>query len=421
MMRKRVTATIITVGDELLIGQVIDTNSAFIAREMNKTGILIERRIAVADKSSEIVQAVDGEIGAVNVIFITGGLGATSDDITKTTLAKYFKSKMVVNKPTLQNIHRLFETRYHREPSKEILNTARVPQCCEVVVNKRGLASGMIFEKEKTFIISLPGVPFEMEGLIGDLVPWLKSHFQLPKIIHQNLLTNGVSEGDLSKMLAPFEKNLAKSIRLAYLPGPAGLRLRLTSVAFNREEEKQAHKEYSALKKLTKGYLTEADDIPAEVEIGHLLRRFQKSIATAESCTGGLIASLITSVAGSSDYYPGSVVSYSNRIKEKALGVKRATLKKFGAVSEPVVKEMIQGILKKMGTDYGIAVSGIMGPGGGTTEKPVGTVWMAAGSADKIVTKKILLRFDRAKNTHGTAAQALHLAINFIREQNEKK
>lgn len=419
-MRKRITASIITVGDELLIGQVVDTNSAFIAKQMNKTGILIERRIAVADKGTEISKALEREIGMVNLILITGGLGATSDDITKTTLARYFKSKLVVDKPTLRNIYHLFQTRYHREPSKEILKTARVPEGCEVVINKRGLASGMIFKKGQTYIVSLPGVPFEMEGLIGDLIPWLKSHFQLPKIIHQNLLTNGISEGDLSKSLTVFEKQLPGSIRLAYLPGPAGLRLRLTSVAFSREDALGAHKQFNVLKKLTKDYLTEADDIPPEIEIGRLLRRYNKSIATAESCTGGYIASLITSVAGASEYYPGSVVSYSNRIKEKMLGVKSSTLKKHGAVSEEVVKEMVTGILKKMKTDYGVAVSGIMGPGGGSKEKPVGTVWMAAGSNTHIVTQKIFLRFDREKNIRGTAAQALHLAIRFIKDSFNK-
>lgn len=415
-MRKRITATIVTIGDELLIGQVIDTNSAYIAREMNAAGILIERRIAIADKGTEINHVLDNEINKVDIIIITGGLGATSDDITKQSLAKYFKSRFVTNKPALQNIYHLFHDVFHKEPSQKILETARVPESCEVVINKRGLAPGMIFEKGRTYIVSIPGVPYEMEGLIKDIVPLLKSHFQLPKIIHQTLITNGISESELSKTLTLFEKNLPKDTKLAYLPGPAGLRLRLSTVAYNKDEEAAAHKQFISLKKLSGNFVTQTDDIPPEVVIGKILRRKNKTIATAESCTGGYIASLITSVPGASDYYPGSIISYSNQIKELLLGVKQSTLKKYGAVSEQVVKEMASGLIKKMKTDYGIAVSGIMGPGGGTPDKPVGTVWMAVASAHKILTKKIFLRFDRHKNIEGTAKQVLYMAARFIEE-----
>lgn len=418
-MRKRITATIVTVGDELLIGQVIDTNSAFISREMNNTGIMIERRIAIADNESEIFKALDSEVGRVNIIFVTGGLGATSDDITKRSLARYFDSKLVTDKATLQNIHRLFDNVYHKLPSKKILETAKVPEGCEVIINKRGLASGMIFEKRDTYIVSMPGVPFEMEGLIYDLIPWIKSHFQLPKIIHQYILTNGVSEGELSLALTTFEKDLPDAVRLAYLPGSGGLRLRLTSTAFSKDEEDMAHKKYKALKRVIKDYLTESDDIVPEVLLGQLLKKNRQTIATAESCTGGYIASKITSIAGASEYYPGSIISYSNQIKSSILGVKKSTLKRYGAVSEEVVKEMMTGLLKKMKTSYGIAVSGIMGPGGGSKDKPVGTVWMAVGSNKNIITKKIFLRFDRKKNIRGATEQALHLAVNFIRTESK--
>lgn len=416
-MRKKITATIITIGDELLIGQVIDTNSAFIAKEMNKTGVIIQRRIAVADKATEIVQALNEEIGKVNLILMTGGLGPTSDDITKQTLARYFKSKMVMNHESLQNIYHLYESIYHKKPAKVNLEQARVPAVCEVLVNRRGSAPCMIFEKDRTYIISMAGVPFEMEGIIMDLVPWLKSHFQLPKVIHQTLVTTGIGESELAAILFNFEKNLPRTTQLAYLPGPGGLRLRITSVVFNKDEETESKKLFTSLKRLAKDFLAKPNDIPPEIELGNLLKQSGQTVSTAESCTGGKIASLITSVAGASIYYPGSIISYANRIKEKELGVKKSTLKKFGAVSEQVVKEMISGLLKRMKTTYGIAVSGIMGPDGGSDEKPVGTVWIAVGNQKKIETRKIRLRFDRQRNIEGTAVQALYMMRNFIENQ----
>ncbi len=416
-MRKRITATIITIGDELLIGQVIDTNSTFIARAMNNAGILIQRRIAVSDMPSEIIRALDSETGNVDVIIMTGGLGPTSDDITRQTLAKYFKSKMVVNQPSLQNIYHLYEQVYHKQPSKVNLQQARVPAKCEVLVNKRGSAPCMIFEKDRSYIISMAGVPFEMEGIVTDLIPWLKLRFQLPKIIHQTLVTTGIGESELAAILSSFEKNIPRTTQLAYLPGPGGLRLRLTSTVFSKEEENETKKSFSTLKRLVKVYLAKPNDIPPEMEISTLLKPAKQSISTAESCTGGAIASMITSVPGSSAYYPGSIISYSNKVKEKELGVKSSTLKKHGAVSEQVVIEMLHGLLKKMKTTYGIAVSGVMGPGGGSEEKPVGTVWIAVGNSTEIRTRKLHLRFDRQRNIEGTAVHALTFARNFIDEK----
>lgn len=417
-MPKNVTATIITIGDELLIGQIIDTNSAFISKEMNKAGILIARRITIADEAEEIIKALDNEAGKVDLILITGGLGGTSDDITRKTLAKYFHSRLVTNEIALTNIRDLFKNVFHREPSKESLYQATVPECCTIIPNKRGLAPGMIFEKKDTYIVSMPGVPYEMEGIVQDLIKWVKPHFRLPKIIHQHVITIGVGEVVLAKMLVGFEKHLFRHSKLAYLPGPVGLRLRITSVVFNKKQEGLVRMQFTELKRVVKKYIVFRGDTPPEIELGVLLKRFGKTIATAESCTGGRIASLITSVSGASHYYPGTVVSYSNAIKQSILGVKAATLRQVGAVSEEVVIQMVQGLLKRMKSDYGIAVSGIMGPDGGSTEKPVGTVWLAVGNKDKTETQKIHLHFDRKRNVEGTAFRALYMAINFIKEDN---
>lgn len=415
-MRKRITATIVTIGDELLIGQVIDTNSAYMSRELNKAGIIVERRIAVGDKASEITRVLDDEVDRADLILLTGGLGPTSDDITKQTLAKYFNTKLVIDAPTLRNIKRLYKNVYKKEPTAVNLKQALVPEGCEVLVNKRGTAPCMIFEKKKSHIISMAGVPFEMEGVMADLIPWLKSHFQLPKVLHQTLVTTGIGESDLAEILKNFEKTLPAAVTLAYLPGPAGLRLRLTSTVFDRDTEVEVKKQFNALKKLVRPYLAMSDDMAPEVALGKLLKKLNASVSTAESCTGGRISGMITSVPGSSEYYPGSIVSYSNSVKEKQLGVKAATLKQHGAVSEKVVHEMLRGVIKKMHTDYGIAVSGIMGPDGGSIQKPVGTVWIAVGTAKKITTKKVRFRFDRKRNIEATAAHALYLLKKFIEE-----
>lgn len=416
-MRSKITATIITIGDELLIGQVIDTNSAFMARELNKAGIIVERRIAVGDTSREIIRVLDDETERVNIILLTGGLGPTSDDITKQTLAKYFNTKLIVDQTALKNVKRLYKNFYHRTPTAASLKQAQVPEGCEVMINRRGTAPCMIFTKSNTYIISMAGVPYEMEGVMAELIPWLKSHFQLPKILHQTVVTTGIGESDLSTLLKDFEKKLPPSTHLAYLPGPAGLRLRLTSTVFDREMERDVRKQFSALKKIARPYLAMSDDLAPEVMLAKLMKKMHRSVATAESCTGGRIASLITSVPGSSAYFPGGIVSYSNSIKEKQLGVKPATLRLHGAVSEAVVTEMLRGVIKKMKSDYGIAVSGIMGPDGGSAEKPVGTVWIAAGSAKNQRTKMFRFRFDRKRNIEATAAAAMYTLKKFIEEE----
>ncbi|MCO6496034.1 MAG: CinA family nicotinamide mononucleotide deamidase-related protein [Chitinophagaceae bacterium] len=415
-MQKEISATIITIGNELLIGQVVDTNSAFMSKVLNKTGVVVKRKIAIADNMAEIKKALDAEINQVQIILITGGLGPTSDDVTKQTLCTYFKSEMVVNKRALQHVKNLYEKVYKKSLNPVNLKQAEVPAACKVILNKRGSAPCMQFEKGRSMIFSLPGVPYEMEGLMPDIIGVIRQRFQLPKVIHHTLVTSGIGESELAAILKDFEKEIGPKAELAYLPGLGVLRLRLSATVMGREEEDRLRRQFQKLKKLAGDYLISTDDTPVEEIIGKMLNKKKKTIATAESCTGGFIASMITSVSGASDYFPGSVVSYSNNIKMTVLGVKASTLKKHGAVSEEVVREMLKGIVKRMKSDYGVAVSGIMGPGGGSAQKPVGTVWVAVGSARKVVTKKFHFRFDRRRNIQSTAIRALYLLKSFLEE-----
>lgn len=420
MIHRRITATIVTIGDELLIGQVIDTNSAFIARALNKAGIEVMRRIAIADDEAAIMDILEKEIGHSKIIIMTGGLGPTSDDITKPTLCKYFGDKMIVNEPTLKRIKFLYKNIYKKNLTAVNTAQAQVPSSCEVIVNKRGSAPCMIFEKRNSYIVSMAGVPYEMEGIIHDLVPWLQQRLQTPRVLHHTLVTTGIGESDLAARLSEFEKKLPKEIHLAYLPGLGMLRLRLSSTAFSKEQESAVKKQFLHLKKEVAPFLLAADDLLPEIKLGRTMKLKGLTLSTAESCTGGKIASLITSVSGASAYYPGSVVCYSNAVKEKELSVKKGTLKKYGAVSEEVVVEMLAGILNKMKTDCGIAVSGIMGPGGGSATKPIGTVWICVGNKKNFVTKRLHLRYDRSRNIEATAKMALYLLLQFLESHSGK-
>ena len=415
---KNINATIITIGDELLIGQVIDTNSAWIAQQLNRIGITVTRRIAVGDDADEIWKALESENKNADVVLITGGLGPTSDDITKELLCKYFSGKMIVNKGALENVEYLFNQIFHNPISEVIYKQAEVPDVCEVIQNKRGSAPGMIFEKDGTIFISMPGVPYEMQGIMEDVIPFLEKKFQLPTIIHKTILTAGIGESSLAEIIKDFEDQLPDEISLAYLPNYGMVRLRLSTTGFDKNKtEKIINDQFQQLKKLVQKYIVTDEDETMQKVMGKILLKNKKTISTAESCTGGAIASLITSVPGSSSYFNGSIVSYSNDIKETFLNVKKETLEKHGAVSEETVREMLSGLLDAMKTDYGIAVSGIMGPTGGTDEKPVGTVFIAVGNKEKQVVQKLKQRFERVKNIEVTSVMALNIMRKFILEQ----
>jgi len=413
---KNVNASIVTIGDELLIGQVVDTNSSWIAQQLNKIGVAVKRRIAVGDSYEEIVQILGEESKNSDIILLTGGLGPTSDDITKTVLNDYFGGKMVVNEEALANVKYLFEKVFKRSISAVNLMQAEVPDVCDIIQNKRGSAPGMVFYKGNTIYISMPGVPYEMKGIMEDaVIPLLKEKFQLPVIVHRTMLTAGIGESALAEIIKDFEDALPSEIKLAYLPTYGMVRLRLSTSGFDKiaVQKKIAHY-FDELKILAKDYLVTDADEPMQVVIGKILKEKNKTVSTAESCTGGYIAHLLTTVPGSSKYYEGSIVSYSYNVKETLLDVHENTLNTFGAVSEQTVKEMLQGLLEKLNTDYGIAISGIMGPDGGTEDKPVGTVWMAVGNKENHQTQKINLRFNRERNIEVTGMMALNFLRKFI-------
>ncbi|MCU7550797.1 competence/damage-inducible protein A [Chitinophagaceae bacterium LB-8] len=410
-----VQASIITIGDELLIGQTIDTNSAFIAQELNKLGIWVKRRIAIGDKREDILDALETESKECNIVIITGGLGPTADDITKPTLCEFFDAKIVVDEGALENVKNIF-IRINRPLIERNLKQAEVPDKCTVLPNLRGTAPGMWFEKEGVVYASLPGVPHEMEGLmLNSVLPKLKEHFQMPAIVHKTLFTAGKGESEIAELLIEFENKLPEYIKLAYLPSFGMVKLRLTGKSNDQIQlEQEVSVFVNELKSIVSEWLVADEDISLQEALHQLLKQMNKTIATAESCTGGYIAHLITSVPGSSSVFNGGVVSYANEAKEAILGVQKATLEQFGAVSEQTVIEMSKGVLQKIKTTYGLATSGIMGPDGGTPEKPVGTVWIAVTNGVQTKTQKFQFRFDRKRNIQLAANAALNMMRLFI-------
>ena len=412
-----IVASIITIGDELLIGQVVDTNSAWMAQQLNKAGIWVAHRVAVGDSREDILSALDDESRRASIILITGGLGPTADDITKPVLLDYFGGKLVVNETALANVRGIFE-KLKRPMIERNLGQAEVPDTCTVIPNKRGTAPGMWFEKAGRVFVSMPGVPHEMKGMMtDDVLPRLARHFTLPSIAHRTLLTAGVGESFLAEHIRSFEEALPASIRLAYLPNYGMVRLRLTARGQEQAPtEALLQEQFDRLKALASEWMVTDEDITIQEAVGRLLLARGHTVATAESCTGGYIAHLITSIPGSSRYYKGSVVSYANEVKMDVLRVGAPTLAADGAVSEATVCEMVRGALSVLDTDLAIATSGIMGPDGGTPEKPVGTVWIAVGNHQNIVTQKMSFRFDRSRNIELTATNALNLLRKFIQD-----
>ena len=413
---KKVFETIITIGDELLIGQVIDTNSAWIAQELNKIGVPVKHRIAVGDVYEDIRNALDEESKQADIILLTGGLGPTADDITKPLLCEYFGGKMIMHQPTLDYITDLFENVLKRPVIERNMKQAEVPDVCTVLKNERGTAPGMLFEKDNKVFIALPGVPHEMKWIMSNhALNIITQKFNTGFIEHRTLLTAGIGESFLAEMIKDFEAIIPSHIKLAYLPNYGMVRLRLTG--FSNDKNKlieEIDALFATLKNLVQAYLVIDEDIPMEAVIGRILKERNETISTAESCTGGYIAHLLTSVPGSSSYYEGSVVSYSYAVKEDVLKVQNKTLNTVGAVSEETVTEMVQNVMKIMNTDYAIAVSGIMGPGGETQEKPIGTAWIAVAGKNKLIAKKFHFRFDRARNIQLTAMNALNLMRQLI-------
>ncbi len=407
-------AEIITIGDELLIGQTIDTNSAWIGAELSLLGFDVQRKISIHDRREDIIQALNDTQGRSDVVLITGGLGPTSDDITKITLCEYFNTRLVPDIMVLSMVEQMMSRRgiLMNENNRR---QADVPESCRVLSNAAGTAPGMWFEKDGTVFISMPGVPSEMKYIMNQhVIPELKIRFSSQVIIHRNIMTYGAPEAVLAGLLESFEASLPSSVHLAYLPSLGIIKLRLSGTGTNRDEvvnavEDQVRKLYRTIPELIYGENEET----MEMAVGRILRQKSLTLCTAESCTGGNIARMITSVPGSSDYYKGSVVAYDNRVKTTLLGVGSNIIEEEGAVSGPVVRAMAEGARKLLNTDYAVAISGIAGPSGGTTEKPVGTVWIAVSSAMATVAEKFVYGTDRNINIMRFSVAAL----NMLRQQ----
>ena len=411
-------AEIITIGDEILIGQIIDTNSAWIAQQINLLGINVIQITSISDRREQIISAMGEARQRADLILITGGLGPTRDDITKSTLADYFETELIFNQEVFENIKKILTPRGIKinELNRK---QAEVPANCTVIKNQNGTAPGMWFESDRKVFISMPGVPFEMKKLMkNQILPKIKVHFQTSFILHKTILTYGTFEAYLAEILSEFEQELPENANLAYLPAGGIIRLRI-SIRGNNESElnKILNEQLKKLQKIIPQYIFGYDNESLEGIIGALLIKRNQTLGTAESCTGGNIAHLITSVPGSSKYFIGSVVAYSNKIKEELLKVNPVFIKKFGAVSQPVVEEMAKGLQKLYQTDFAIATSGIAGPDGGCKEKPVGTTWIAVASPEKIIVKKYNFGNDRERNIQRSSLTALNILRKLLLEE----
>ncbi|NOU17972.1 MAG: competence/damage-inducible protein A [Bacteroidales bacterium] len=412
-------AIFITIGDEILIGQIVDTNSAWIAENLNLIGIKVNRILSISDTKEAIKASIDESFVNSDLIIMTGGLGPTNDDITKSTLNEYFNGSLIIHQPSLNNISSFFSKR--GLPLTELnRKQAEVPNCCIALNNQLGTAPGMWFEKKGKILISLPGVPFEMIGLMeNEVIPRLSKLTTNQVITHRTIQTFGLPESFLAEKLSEWEGQLPQNLKLAYLPSPTSIRLRLSAygdINMNLKEliDVEVKKLYQIIPKNIFG---EGDDT-LQSELGRMLKIRGATVSTAESCTGGTIAHLITQTPGSSSYYKGSIVAYSNQVKEEILGVDAELIKKFGAVSIPVAEAMAISVKEKLKTDYSIAVSGIAGPDGGTLEKPVGTVCFAIYSDKSLISKELVFTSDRQRNILRTSVTALNMLRLMLIDEN---
>jgi nicotinamide-nucleotide amidase len=410
-------AEIITIGDEILIGQVVDTNSAWIANKLNDTGIRIKQITSVSDDKTHILESLKAASERADVIIITGGLGPTKDDITKTTLAEYFSVGMRRDEETLKHVEQIF-SRYNRPMLEVNIKQADVPENCVVLQNKNGTAPGMWFEHQEKVYISLPGVPFEMMILIEEeVIGRLKKKFNLPAIVHHTILTAGIGESFLAERIAPVEELLPSYIKLAYLPKLGQVRLRLSGYGFNEATLRSEIDQYvRQINSLLLEFIITSEDKPLEKVILDFMEAHGLSLCVAESCTGGYLSHLLTQHPGSSKVFSGGAISYSNDLKQSMLGVSAETIQKHGAVSEETVREMVSGALKHYACDYAIAISGIAGPDGGTPDKPVGTIWIAVAGKTKTIAKQFLFGNRRMQNIERSAINALTLLYSLLKE-----
>lgn len=403
-------AEIITIGDELLIGQVVDTNSAWLGSTLGNDGIKVIQITSVQDNAAQIVQAVNDALSRADIVLMTGGLGPTKDDITKKTLAEMFGMKLVRNEQVYEMVGKQLAL---RGIAFTELNQgqALVPDGCTVLPNRNGTAPGMWFEQDGKVLISMPGVPFEMKALVKDeILPRLRKHFALDANVHRTIITFGLAESILADTIASWEEALPPYLHLAYLPSALCIRLRLSAYEIDRQKaEQEIESQIEKLSKVIPHYIIGSEDDSLESVTGTLLKTRGETLATAESCTGGNIAHRFTAMPGASEYFKGGVVAYSNEVKMALLGVDPESLNRYGAVSQSVAEQMAEGVRRATGATYGISTTGIAGPTGGTPEKPVGTVWMAVATPNGVFSRRMVFGSVRSQNIERASSNCINL------------
>ncbi len=406
---------IITIGDEILIGQTVDTNSAWMGQELNLIGASIEKIYSIGDEGAHIQQTLRLAVDEADVILMTGGLGPTKDDITKKAIAEFLGDAMVFSEETYDRILKLFE-KWGRQTTPAHRLQCYMPASAQLLYNKMGTAPGMWFDHKGKVIVSMPGIPYEMKYLmVHQVIPRLKRTFPGKPIAHRTVLTVGEGESRIAKRIEDFEDALPKELKLAYLPNLGQVKLRLTARGKDiRHINEVLDAKLAELKKLIPELIYGYDSQSLEAYIGEILVAHNLQLGLAESCTGGYLAHKITAVPGSSAYFKGGIVAYSNEIKMAFLDVRQETLQQYGAVSEPTVREMVAGALNKLQTDIAVGITGIAGPDGGTPEKPVGTVWVGVGNEDRIVSRKFMIGKNRLTNIQFTAVMALNMVRQFV-------
>ncbi len=405
-------AIIITIGDEILLGQILDTNSQYMATRLTSIGVEVIEMLTIPDRPEKIAEMVDYAVKRAQLVLITGGLGPTKDDVTKKVLTDYFGGHLVFNEEAFTWLKELLAGR-GIALNENNRSQAILPDNCRLLRNFKGTASGMWFEKQGKDVISMPGVPFEMEHLMEVyVIPGLREKYPHLELVYRVIKVYDIPESELAEKLEIWEDALPEGLGLAYLPSPGLVKLRLTAKG---KAVGMLDAYYSALKDVLRGLrFVEGEDTSVEKQIGEMMKERKLSLATAESCTGGYIAHLLTSVAGSSDYFKGSVVAYSNEMKENVLKVNAEDIRLYGAVSETVVKQMAEGVKRITGADCAVSTSGIAGPGGGTLEKPVGTVWIGVSTPDKTIARKFVFSFTRERNIAKAAVKALDMLMEEI-------
>ena len=405
-----IQAEIITIGDEILYGQITDTNTQWISSELDKIGIRTIRKSSVGDSEKAILEIFEESSKRAELVIVTGGLGPTKDDITKKTFCKYFNTELVINPQALADVTAFFKLR-GRELSNLNKGQGEIPANATFIQNTMGTAPGMWFEQGEVVYISMPGVPFEMKGMMTlTLLPKLQEYFKTPSIFHKVIRTVGIGESYLAEMIEMWEDALPKHIKLAYLPSVGNVKLRLTGFGEDLKTlETQVEEQFQKILPTIQEYVYGFGNDELEEVVGRLLIKNKQTVSVAESCTGGYLGHQFTKVSGSSAYFIGGILSYDNAVKINQLSVKEETLNTYGAVSEKTVIEMSENVRKLMGTTFGLATSGTAGPNGGTFEKPVGTIWIAIASEKQTITKQLTLGGSREQNIHLTSINILNL------------